>query len=57
LYLKAFKNKIVPILFTIISTVLGLVPFVIYGQNEVFWFALALVFNQGLSPNNGSFLI
>lgn len=42
LYLKAFNNKIVPILLTIISTVLGLVPFIIYGQNEVFWFALAV---------------
>ena len=42
LYLKAFNNKIVPILLTIISTVLGLVPFIVYGQNEVFWFALAV---------------
>lgn len=42
LYLKAYNNKIVPILLTIISTILGLVPFVAYGQNEVFWFALAV---------------
>jgi len=41
LYLKAFNSKIVPIFLTIISTVLGLVPFIVYGQNEVFWFALA----------------
>ena len=41
LYLKAFNHKIVPILLTILSTVLGLIPFVAGGQNEVFWFALA----------------
>ncbi len=42
LYRKAFDNKIVPILLTILSTILGLLPFVIYGENEVFWFALAV---------------
>lgn len=41
LYLKAFNHKIVPILLTIISTILGLIPFLLSGQNEVFWFALA----------------
>jgi multidrug efflux pump subunit AcrB len=42
IYLKAFNNKIVPIMLTILSTILGLVPFVVYGQNDVFWFALAI---------------
>lgn len=41
LYLKAFNHKIIPVFLTIISTVLGLVPFVWSGQNEVFWFAFA----------------
>lgn len=41
LYVKAFNHKIIPIFLTIISTVLGLVPFVWSGQNEVFWFAFA----------------
>ncbi len=41
LYIKAFNHKIIPIFLTIISTVLGLVPFVWSGQNEVFWFAFA----------------
>jgi len=40
-YIKSFNSKIVPILLTILSTILGLTPFVIYGQNDVFWFALA----------------
>jgi len=41
LYLKAYQQKIVPILLTIVSTSLGLVPFIIGGQNEAFWFSLA----------------
>lgn len=41
LYVKAFNGKIVPVLLTILSTILGLIPFLIGGQNEVFWFALA----------------
>lgn len=41
-YLQAYQHKIVPILLTVLSTVLGLVPFLIYGQNEVFWFALGV---------------
>ena len=40
-YMNAFNNKIVPIMLTILSTILGLVPFVWAGQNEVFWFSFA----------------
>lgn len=40
-YLKAFNHKINPIMLTIISTVLGLVPFLFDGPEEVFWFAFA----------------
>lgn len=42
LYMKAFNHKIIPIFLTVISTVLGLVPFVWSGQKEVFWFAFAV---------------
>lgn len=42
LYLKAFNHKIVPIMLTILSTVLGLVPFLYDGPEEVFWFAFAV---------------
>ncbi len=42
LYLEAFKQKIFPIMLTIISTILGFIPFVKDGQNEVFWFALGV---------------
>ena len=40
LYLKAFNFKIVPILLTVISTILGFVPFLI-GEKQAFWFSLA----------------
>jgi multidrug efflux pump subunit AcrB len=41
-FTKAFYLKIFPILLTIISTILGFIPFVIAGQDEVFWFALGV---------------
>ena len=41
LYLKAFNHKMVTIVLTIFSTVIGLVPFVLGGQRELFWFAFA----------------
>jgi len=40
-YIKAYNHKIIPILLTIFSTVLGMVPFLIGGQKEGFWFSLA----------------
>ena len=42
LYLKAFRHKIFPISLTILSTLLGLLPFVWAGPEETFWFALAV---------------
>jgi multidrug efflux pump subunit AcrB len=30
----------VPIFLTVISTVVGLIPFLLFGESEVFWFAL-----------------
>lgn len=41
LYLKAYNHKIIPVILTILSTVLGLVPFIAAGQKEIFWFAFA----------------
>jgi len=40
-YLKAYNHKIIPIFLTITSTILGLMPFLIGGQNQAFWFAFA----------------
>lgn len=41
-YVKAFGRKIKPIMLTIISTVLGLIPFLTDGPQEVFWFNFAI---------------
>jgi multidrug efflux pump subunit AcrB len=47
-YLKAFNHKVVPILLTIVSTVLGLVPFIYDGPTAGFWYTLALGAGGGL---------
>lgn len=39
-YLRAYNRKIIPILLTVLSTVLGLVPFVVISR-EPFWFSFA----------------
>ena len=41
-YVRAFNHKINPIMLTVISTVLGLIPFLFDGPDEVFWFAFAV---------------
>jgi len=40
-YLKAFNGKIIPIFLTKLSTIIGLIPFLLSGKDERFWFALA----------------
>ncbi|MBN2633443.1 MAG: efflux RND transporter permease subunit [Bacteroidales bacterium] len=40
-YMKAFNGKIIPILLTILATIIGLIPFLLTGKDERFWFALA----------------
>jgi multidrug efflux pump subunit AcrB len=42
IYIKAFNHKIIPVILTIFSTIIGLIPFIVGGQNEVFWFAFAM---------------
>jgi multidrug efflux pump subunit AcrB len=39
-YIKAWAAKISPIFLTVISTVLGFIPFMV-GTREAFWFPLA----------------
>lgn len=46
-YLKAVRSKLMPILLTTLSTLLGMIPFVI-GEAEPFWFALAMGSMGGL---------
>jgi multidrug efflux pump subunit AcrB len=40
-YLKAWNVKITPIFLTVISTVLGFIPFMLGEEKEAFWFPLA----------------
>jgi len=40
-YVKAFSCKLLPIFLTVISTVLGFVPFLVGTHKEGFWFPLA----------------
>ncbi len=47
-YIRAFNHKIIPISLTVVSTVLGLIPFLMDGTSEVFWFAFAVGTMSGL---------
>ncbi|MBQ9660424.1 MAG: efflux RND transporter permease subunit [Bacteroidales bacterium] len=47
-WLRAFGHKLRPVSLTILSTVLGLVPFLFDGPSEVFWFAFAVGTVAGL---------
>lgn len=40
-YTKAWNAKVVPIFLTVISTILGFIPFMVGADKEVFWFPLA----------------
>jgi len=42
LYFKAFNYKIIPVILTIVSTIVGLIPFIWDGQKEAFWFSFAV---------------
>ncbi|PRD46105.1 efflux RND transporter permease subunit [Sphingobacterium haloxyli] len=48
-YLKACQAKIRPILLTVLSTILGFVPFLIGDGKEAFWFPLAVGTMGGLT--------
>lgn len=42
IYVKAYNHKIIPVFLTTLSTVLGLIPFLVDGQEEAFWFSFAI---------------
>lgn len=48
LYVKSFNHKIIPVLLTVLSTVLGLIPFLMDGKEEKFWFSFAIGTAGGL---------
>lgn len=40
-YIKAWNAKIVPIFLTVVSTILGFIPFMVGAEKEGFWYPLA----------------
>ena len=46
--LKSVAGKAIPILLTILSTCFGLIPFIMEGQNEIFWFFTRDWYHRGL---------
>lgn len=47
-YVKAYNHKIIPVFLTIISTILGLVPFFVDDKQDGFWFSFAIGTSGGL---------
>ena len=47
-YIKAFNRKIIPTMLTIVSTVLGLIPFLFDGQHAPFWYSFAIGVMSGM---------
>lgn len=47
-YVKAYSHKIIPVFLTVLSTVLGFVPFFFDGDKEPFWFSFATGVTGGL---------
>ena len=48
LFIKAFNLKIASIWITVISTILGLIPFIIFDKPQPFWFTLSACTIAGL---------
>lgn len=47
-FIRAFNRKIVPIMLTIVSSALGLIPFLSDGQESQFWFSFAVGVMSGM---------
>ncbi len=49
IYVKAFSRKIVAVILTVVSTVAGLIPFLLDGPEEKFWYSFAVGTISGLT--------
>lgn len=47
-FIRAYNHKIIPVLLTVTSTIIGLVPFFLDGNDEQFWFSFATGVTGGL---------
>ena len=50
-YLQAYNHKIVPIVLTILSTVFSLIPFLVDGPENHFWYTFAITVIVGLTAS------
>ncbi|ADY50867.1 acriflavin resistance protein [Pseudopedobacter saltans DSM 12145] len=48
LFVKSYNSKIIPVILSTVSMIIGLIPFIIYSKNDVFWYALAISTIGGL---------
>lgn len=48
IYIKSFNHKITPVFLTIISTILGLIPFLMDGKADYSWYTFAIGTISGL---------
>ena len=48
LYVKSYNSKIMPVLLSSVSMILGLLPVIIYSKNDPFWYALSISTIGGL---------
>lgn len=47
-FVRAFNRKIVPIMLTVVSSALGLIPFLFDGRDSQFWFSFAVGVMSGM---------
>ena len=57
IYVKAYSRKIVPIILTIVSTVLGLLPFLVGNSDDPFWYSFAVGMMGGMVFSIIAFLV
>lgn len=50
-YLQAYNHKIVPVILTILSTVFSLIPFLLDGSDNHFWYTFAITTIVGLTAS------
>lgn len=48
LYIRSYNSKIIPVLLSTASMIMGMVPFIVGSYNEEFWYALAMSVTGGL---------
>ncbi|MDE6159670.1 MAG: efflux RND transporter permease subunit, partial [Bacteroidaceae bacterium] len=50
-YLQAYNHKIIPVILTILSTVFSLIPFLVDGPENRFWYTFAITVIVGLTAS------